>query len=130
MGKKFLVDTNIVVYYLDRKIEAVYSNKIETFLLSEVNISIISSIELFSYSKITPDQINSYKTFLSTISLINISEEIAHKAAELRRNNRIKLPDAIIAATALIHDLELVTRNDKDFLSIPNLSVLNPFITV
>ena len=46
---------------------------------------------------------------------------------ELRKARKIKLPDAIIAATAIVHDLILVSRNDKDFAAIPSLRYSNPF---
>ena len=51
---------------------------------------------------------------------------IAHLAATLRRNRKISLCDAVIAATALSHDAILATRNVKDFKNIPNLKIIEP----
>ena len=47
--------------------------------------------------------------------------------AELRKKHRIKLPDAIIAATAIAYSLTLVTRNTDDFRNIPDLNIIDPF---
>jgi len=59
--------------------------------------------------------------------VLELNENIKNKAIEVRRNYKIKLPDALIAATALVHDLELITRNTKDFENIKELKVKNPW---
>jgi toxin FitB len=56
-----------------------------------------------------------------------VSETILRRAAGLRRVRKIKLGDAIIAATALETDRQLVTRNEQDFRGIQGLRVINPF---
>lgn len=56
-----------------------------------------------------------------------LSDDIASKAVELRKNYNLKLGDAIIAATAMVHSLALVTRNTNDFNKIKKLHLLNPF---
>lgn len=48
-------------------------------------------------------------------------------AIVIRKHFRVKLPDAIIAATALVHDLSLITRNYNDFKKIQSIEILNPF---
>ena len=50
-----------------------------------------------------------------------------NKTIELRKNLKIKIPDAIIAATALTNDLILVTRNTDDFRNMTGLEVMNPW---
>jgi hypothetical protein len=57
----------------------------------------------------------------------NLSSEIIDRTIKLRRNYKIKLPDAIIAATALNNDFVLVTRNEQDFNNIKNTQIFNPF---
>ncbi len=51
------------------------------------------------------------------------------RAFELKRRKKIKLADAVIAATALLNNLKLATRNVDDFKGIEGLEVLNPFAT-
>lgn len=56
-----------------------------------------------------------------------LSDQIADFAITLRQNSSIRLPDAVIAATALYLKATLVTRNVKDFRGIEGLSLYNPF---
>ncbi len=63
------------------------------------------------------------------ISGIMIDAEIKALAIKIRRSYRLKLPDAIIAATALYLGLPLITRNVKDFTNILELRLINPFET-
>ena len=56
----------------------------------------------------------------------SLTEPIINRAIELRKSYKTKLPDAIIAATALVNDFTLVTRNVKDFDKIKGLAVINP----
>ena len=58
---------------------------------------------------------------------IAIDPDIKFAAIALRRTYRLKLPDAIIAATALHLEVPLITRNVKDFKNIPVLKLINPF---
>lgn len=61
-------------------------------------------------------------------NVLPVSDEICWKCAELHVPNPRDRHDALIAATALVHDLTLVTRNSKDFESIDGLCILNPFV--
>jgi len=56
-----------------------------------------------------------------------MTEEIVEETIRLKSTRKIKLPDAVIAATCLIHNFTLVTRNTKDFSGIKNLQIYNPF---
>lgn len=58
--------------------------------------------------------------------ILPLSEAVLDQAVKLRQLRKITLGDALVAATALVHSLTLVTRNTKDFEWIPNLSLLNP----
>jgi hypothetical protein len=61
------------------------------------------------------------------LTILPVGENVLYRAAELRRTRRMKLGDAIIAATALEHACDLVTRNEDDFRGVAGLSVFNPF---
>jgi len=54
-------------------------------------------------------------------------EDIVSKTIEIRKLRKPKVADAIIAATAIVHGLTLISRNDKDFKNLPGLSFINPF---
>jgi hypothetical protein len=70
---------------------------------------------------------NFIEEILALFSVIHTNQGIAAKVIEIRKNYKIKLPDAIIAATALTENLSLVTRNIDDFQNIDNLELINPF---
>ncbi|MEK7128022.1 MAG: type II toxin-antitoxin system VapC family toxin, partial [Patescibacteria group bacterium] len=87
-------------------------------------ISVISRVELFSYSEITPEESSSIEAFLGSTRTVLIDNEIAMIAAELRRKYKIKTPDSLVAATAIYTNTSLVTRNTKDFEKIKELKVI------
>ena len=63
--------------------------------------------------------------FIAGTAILPLSEQVVTDVIAIRKLKRIKLGDAIIAATARVHNLTLVTRNTKDFKNIPNLEVIN-----
>lgn len=106
---KALFDTNILVDYLN----AVPKARIELQRYMEKAVSIITWMEVMVGA--TDDLEDATRSFLGTFDVIAIDGEIAERAVSLRRDHRIKLPDAIIWATAQAHAMLLVTRNTKDF---------------
>ncbi len=64
--------------------------------------------------------------FMNLSFVYDINDKIIEQTIDLRKNYKIKVPDAIIAATALVHNFTLVTRNTGDFERIPGLELLNP----
>ena len=56
-----------------------------------------------------------------------VDEDVAEQAIELKRRSKIKLADAVIAATALVNNLKLVTRNVDDYKGVKGLEIFNPF---
>jgi toxin FitB len=60
-------------------------------------------------------------------TVIVLTENIVDTSIEVRKNYKTKLPDAIIAATAMVHGLIIVSRNTKDFIDITGLDCVNPY---
>ena len=127
MGKKYLIDTNILIYYFANQISKKELGKIESIFRESFNVSIITKIEFLGWKKHTEDGFLKSKEFLNKSNVFNISEEIADSAIKIKREINIKLPDALISATALLNDLILTTRNENDFEKIKNLEIYNPF---
>ena len=127
MGEGFLIDTNVLIYYLADAIPKEELPKVEEILRKSFNVSIITKIEFLGWKGHTPEGFEESREFISFAHVIPLTDEIADVAIELRRRVSIKLPDAVIAATALLHDLTLVTRNVKDFEKVMGLKVYNPF---
>ncbi|AEM21225.1 PilT domain-containing protein [Brachyspira intermedia PWS/A] len=103
-GNNILLDTNAIIYFLNGK-----------FLLdNEYNIfiSIISEIELLCYPKITSKEENIIKDFLNSINIINLDNYIKNETILIKKEISIKLPDAIILATAKINNLILLTQDE------------------
>lgn len=89
----------------------------------EINLSVINKIELLGFRKVEQDLID----FVGCSNIYQMDDDIVEKTIEVRRLYKIKLPDAVIAATALHIGLTLVTNNTKDFKNIEGLEVLNPY---
>ncbi|MDI1262964.1 MAG: type II toxin-antitoxin system VapC family toxin [bacterium] len=106
---KALFDTNILVDYLN----AVPQARTELRRYTNKAISIVTWMEVMVGA--TEDVEGETRTFLGTFDVVALDETIAEHAVTLRRNHHIKLPDAIIWATAQAHAMLLVTRNSKDF---------------
>jgi predicted nucleic acid-binding protein len=88
-------------------------------------ISVISQIELPRFSD-TPENEQVPADFAANSIIYPLSPEVVERAIAVCKRRRIKLPDAIIAATAVIEELILVTRNTDDFKNIPGLMLLTP----
>jgi len=128
MDKKsgYLIDTNILIYYFADAIPDNKIAKIEEIFRTSFNISIITKIEFLGWSKHTEEGFRKAKEFLEFANIISLTDEIADLAIDIRKKHKIKLPDAVIAATALHNNLILITRNQVDFEK-TKLEIYNPF---
>ena len=110
---RHVLDTNSSIYHLTGKLA-------EPLPSDDVFVSVITEIELLSHPLITPDEESRILEFLSSLETVELLPAVRDAAIRLRREHRLKLPDAIIAATALVLDAELLT-NDARLLRIPGL---------
>lgn len=125
--RKYLLDTNILIYYWKNDIPKAERDKIEEILKHSFIISIITKIELLGWRMHTPGGFEKAKEFLEQAEVLPIDDELAELTIALKRNNNIKLADALIAATALSNNLVLVTRNYSNFSTLAELEIYNPF---
>ena len=88
--------------------------------------SSMSRLEVFGFPKLTPQDEQRFQTLLAQFHEIPVLTEVIDSAIQLRRQVRMKTPDAIIAATALVENAVLITRNVADFQKIPGLTVISP----
>jgi len=123
---RYIIDSNVIVNYTSEK----FPPKAMSFLADVIdeipNISVITKIEVLSWRSAIMQEEENMRLFVNSLNLIRLSDTIVEKCIEIRRNHKIKTPDAIIAATALIHDFAILT-SDSDFDPIPNLKIINPF---
>lgn len=126
MGQGYLIDTNVISHlFADR-----LPKKGLEFVASVVNdnflVSVAVEIEVLTFHE-TPGKMPLIEEFMGLATILPLDSNVTKKAIELRRNNRkMKLGDAIIAATALVHNLVLITNNTKDFTHIPELELVDP----
>lgn len=121
-GRKLLLDSNIVIYIAKKALSP------EVFIMADdaLYLSDVSFMETLGYAFSDENEKEAIETLLSVLFRLPIDEEVVQKVISIRQTRRIKLPDAIIAATALIHDCMLITRNISDFSGLPGLIVSNP----
>jgi predicted nucleic acid-binding protein len=125
-GMKYLIDTNILIYYFNGSLSASAKEKITAILNDDFNISVISKMEFLGFNRFDSREKQEAARFISFADVLPLSDAIAERTIQLKQTAKIKLPDAIIGATALSHNLILVTHNVKDFVGI-KLEISDPF---
>ncbi|SEM67807.1 hypothetical protein SAMN05216436_106185 [bacterium A37T11] len=98
----------------------------ELLLDESSNVSEISRVEVLGYHGLNAIHKMYFLDIFSYMTVIMPTKEIFNKAIEVRQQYNLKLGDSIIAATSLVHDLDLYTRNLKDFERIEKLNCINP----
>jgi predicted nucleic acid-binding protein len=124
--KGYLIDTNAAIDYIGEAMPLKGLTFMDYIIDKEYSISVISRIELYAYSKLTEKDKDTLDIFTGQASVLNINDEIIEQTIELRKTYKTKLPDAIIAATALVYGLTLISRNTSDFKNIQGLHVIDP----
>ena len=128
MGIKYIRDTNTVIYYLQQQFPP-SSEKFMDKIVNEARpvISAITEIELLCWKSATEKDLEVLHNFIDDALVVELEQPIKYKTADIRKKHKIKLPDAIIAATALVYELNLVSRNVSDFKNIDKLQLINPW---
>jgi predicted nucleic acid-binding protein len=118
MGNDLFVDTNILIHLLNGKKSLVplLENKV-------IHISFVTEMEMLSKNNITRTDIRNINLLFDACKLYDFNDKIKSAAIILMRNYRLKLADAIIAATANYYDFELIT-GDAKFKNIPGCTII------
>jgi predicted nucleic acid-binding protein len=112
-NSRFVLDTNAVIF-LATKGNVISSDLEHALDEADLFISVITEIELFAKQELPPSEEESLRAFLSdTISIIDLTSEIKKETISLRRSTRHKLPDCIVAATAIVLNATLITADEK-----------------
>lgn len=120
-GNSALLDSNIIIYLSKREVPLSFLDQFDSHY-----ISVITYMEVLGYQFRDSKEEEFIREMLEVFSVLFIDQKIADMAIEIRKKQRIKLPDAIIAATAKVLDLCLVTRNIDDFKKV-EIQIANPF---
>ncbi len=124
----YLLDSNTTIDYLDNKLDKqgmLFINKIVDS--NELRFSVISKIEVLGFNIKQTEALTLLNNFVDVAFVYYLDEAIVSRTIAIRKTQKIKLPDAIIAATAVANKLTLITRNAKDFEKINKLKVINPY---
>jgi predicted nucleic acid-binding protein len=119
-----LIDTNILIYQLNNSlpigVQQALGLKLEA---GQAFVSVITHIELLAWKNHTDASLRKTTALLQFIPQLSLSSPVIEETIRIRKVYGLKLPDAVIAATALIHDCSLWTSNETDFKRVTELSV-------
>ena len=126
MGQRYLIDSNALIDYTASRLPQSGSDFMENIFNTDFLISIVVKIEVLGFDDI-PLKMKALEEFIGTATILSLDDDVAQRTIALRRlPKKLKLGDAIIAATALVHNLTLLSRNISDFKHIQGLNVLDP----
>lgn len=119
---RFILDSNIIIYSYSDDFKY-----LREFITSDSCIvSEISRVEVLGYHKLKKEEYNYFQYIFDYVQIILPDQEIFDMAIDIRKKYNLKLGDSLIAATAMVHDLEIYTRNTDDFKNIKELKTFNP----
>lgn len=124
VNQRILLDSNIVIYSSN----ADYDFLRQRLAPYDLVVSDISRLEVLGFSRITELEKRYFNEFFEAVECFIITPQIINHAITLRQIKKMSLGDAIIASTALLHNLPIMTRNDSDFNWVQGLQVVNPFL--
>jgi hypothetical protein len=124
----WLLDSNAVMGYLNQDSAPGFIGNFEQALLEGAAVSVITTIEVLGWRGHDANSRASAEKLLGCLDEIPLATSVVRQTISLRSSYQIKLPDAVIAATAMTHNLKLMTRNRADFERVAGLSIVNPFI--
>jgi toxin FitB len=118
-----LLDSNILIYASKPGGEFLQS----LIAAPDICTSAVSYVEVLGYHLLTPPESELLEEVFANTPTLPLSPAVLDYAVKLRRQRKMKLGDALVAATALTHGCELITRNASDFEWVPGLVVTDPF---
>ncbi len=124
MGQ-YLIDNNVISGYFS----GLFSEKAIEFVADIIdqtpNISVITQIEALSWRNPDKSKEAIVQVFIDDANIFELSPDVVAQCIKIRRSRKVKTPDAIIAATAIVHTFTLIT-SDSDFKNIKGLQVIDP----
>ena len=115
LSRRYLLDTNAVIYLLSGRLVSPLPD-------GRYSISVITEIELLSFPGISTGEEKKIRNLISSLDRVHVTDVVRDETIRLRRIYRLKIPDAIIAASALTLGAALLT-NDHAFASVEELIV-------
>jgi predicted nucleic acid-binding protein len=123
MEQDYLIDTNSIINFANKKLPSSGSLFVSKVIDINPIISISNKIEVLGFAHPNNQMIE----LIEASTIIPLTDEMVDETIAIRKIHKIKLPDAIIAATAKTKNLTLITRNETDFDSVSGLTIINPW---
>lgn len=124
MGQ-YLLDNNAISNYFSGLLTAKGMTFMAEVFDQTPTISVITEIEALSWMNPDKSKEQIVKAFVQDASVLPLGSAVVTECVKIRRSRKIKTPDAIIAATAIVHELTLIT-SDNDFKNINGLKIIDP----
>ena len=126
-SNNFLFDTNIFIYYLNAEphVEELFSRDFQS--TNNIYYSVVTEIELLSFPRLNEEENRIIKGLLEKLLPISLTEVVKEKTIEIKKNFKIGIADAIIAASAIVLNASLITRDEPGFNKIKEIYLINPF---
>jgi predicted nucleic acid-binding protein len=126
MGKRYLIDSNVIIDYTSLRLPEKGSDFVENLFDTDFLISVATKIEVLGFNDV-PHKLLAMEDFVNSATTLSLDDAVTNQTIRLRREyKKLKLGDAIIAATALVYDLVIISRNVSDFKNIIGLQVIDP----
>jgi predicted nucleic acid-binding protein len=125
--KKYLIDSNVVIDYLSQKLPSNSMDFMNGIIDATPNVSVITKIEVLGFNSDNESYLL-LNEFINDSNVLEISNQVVEKCIDIRKNYKTKLPDAIIAATAIVNEMFIISRNVADFKNIIGLQVIDPYL--
>ncbi len=126
----YLIDTNVIIDLFEGRLPQNAAIWVDNLVISgNATVSVINKIELLGFNS-SPETYQNLVNLINMGTLLSLTDAIVDETIALKKIKRIKLPDAIIAATALVHNLKIVSHNTGDFKNITGLTCLDPYLDI
>jgi hypothetical protein len=123
--ERYIINTNVVSDYFSSSLSSTGIKFMDKVINAIPNLSVMTQIELLCW-KTGEDTEQKIKEFIADSEVLEINPEVITQCVKIREGKMTKIPDAIIAATALAYGYKLITSNEKDFANIKGLKLINP----
>ena len=117
-----MLDSNLIIYAARPE----YPGLRRLIVARSPSVSAVSVVEVLGYHKLSAADQAHFESFFAAAKVLPLSDAVVARAVTIRQSRGMFLGDALIAATALVYGLELLTRNVKDFAGVSGLSVIDP----
>ncbi len=123
----YLIDSNAIIDYLAAKLPAASMAKMHRIVNEGLYISVITQIETLGFQSGDAQEDINTSNFISLATVLHLTPDIVQQTIILRKLYKIKVPDAIIAATAMVNNFTLLSHNLSDFNSIEGLRLIDSY---